>query len=289
MEDGLCELIPQGLLNQIKDEDMRLYKTDGIVLSDYELGDQDKIITLLSDRYGKIRAVAKGARRLKSRFAPAVQMLSYITAVLYKSKRIEVDTFNECKINSSFLGIRNELIRLAYGYYSVELIMKFIRGAETPPFLFDLVLRMLFLLERIPKEGLPILMRSFELKMLTILGYRPYLAGCVECHSRVEKSRQVYFSGYEGGILCPNCSRKKTGELISFKTIQWMKFLRTISQDKLAHLRVSQKVREELKVIPESYIPNRLGEEIMSYSFIEAVGALEREVNTSKKAPLRLN
>ena len=71
---------------------MRLYKTDAIVLSDSELGDQDKIITLLSDQYGKIRGVAKGARRLKSRFDPAVRMLSYVTAVLYKSQRIEVDT-----------------------------------------------------------------------------------------------------------------------------------------------------------------------------------------------------
>jgi len=262
---------------------MRLYKTDAIVLSDSELGDQDKIITLLSPRYGKIRAVAKGARRLKSRFAPAMQMLSYVTAVLYKSRRIEVDTFNECKINSSFLGIRNELIRLAYGYCFVELIMKFVHGAETPPFLFNLLLKTLFLLEKIPKKSLPVLMRSFELRMLTILGYRPYLAGCVECHRKVEKERQVYFSGYEGGILCSNCSKEKTGKLISFKTIQWMKFLRTVSLDKLATVKVAPKVDEELKVIPQSYIPHRLGEEILSYSFIERVQALETEVETAKK------
>ncbi len=254
---------------------MKLYKTDAIILSDSELGDQDKIITLLSPQYGKIRAVAKGARRLKSRFAPAMQMLSYVTAVLYKSRRIEVDTFNECKINSSFLGIRNELMRLAYGYYFVELIMKFVRGAETPPFLFDLVLKMLSLLEKIPKESLPALMRSFELKMLTILGYRPYLTGCVDCHRRIERRRHVYFSGYEGGILCSNCSKEKTGKLVSFKTIQWMKFLRTVSLDRLAHLRVGEEVCQELKVIPQSYIPHRLGEKVLSFSFIERVEALE--------------
>ena len=259
---------------------MKLYKTDAVVLSDSDLGDQDKIITLLSHRYGKIRAVAKGARRLKSRFAPAMQMLSYVTAVLYKSKRIEVDTFNECKINSSFLGIRNELLRLAYGYYSIELIMKCVHGAETPPFLFDLVLKILFLLEKIPKESLPVLMRSFELRMLTILGYRPYLAGCVECHQKVEKNRRVFFSGYEGGILCANCSKEKRGKLISFETIQWMKFLRTISLDKLANVKLSHQVSEEFKIIPKSYIPHRVGEEVLSYTFIETVQALETEVDS---------
>ena len=261
---------------------MRLYKTDAIVLSDSELGDQDKIITLLSDQYGKIRAVAKGARRLKSRFAPAVQMLSYVTAVLYRSQRIEVDTFNECKINSPFLGIRNELVRLSYGYYLVELIMKFIRGAETPPFLFDLVLKMLSLLEKVPKKNLPVLMRSFELKMLTILGYRPYLTGCVDCHRRIEARREVYFSGYEGGILCSRCSRNRVGKLVSYETIRWMKFLESISLDKLAHVRVGQKADRELKVVPENYIPHRLGDKVLSYDFIETVQGLEKDGDLEK-------
>ncbi len=261
---------------------MRLYKTDAIVLSDSELGDQDKIITLLSDQYGKIRAVAKGARRLKSRFAPAVQMPSYVNAVLYRSQRIEVDTFNECKINSPFLGIRNDLVRLSYGYYLVELIMKFIRGAETPPFLFDLVLKMLFLLETTPEKSLPVLMRSFELKMLTILGYRPYLAGCVDCHRRIEKSRQVYFSGYEGGILCSSCSRKRVGKLVSYEAIRWMKFFANTPLKKLANMRAGEKIEKELKVIPESYIPHRLGEDVLSYDFIETVQDLEKDGDLEK-------
>lgn len=261
---------------------MRLYKTNAIVLSDSELGDQDKIITLLSDQYGKIRAVAKGARRLKSRFAPAVQMPSYVNAVLYRSQRIEVDTFNECKIKSPFLGIRNELVRLSYGYYLVELIMKFIRGAETPPFLFDLVLKMLFLLEKTPEKSLPVLMRSFELKMLTILGYRPYLAGCVDCHRRIERSREVYFSGYEGGILCSSCSRKRVGKLVSYEAIRWMKFFANTPLKKLANIRAGEKIEKELKVIPESYIPHRLGEDVLSYDFIETVQALEKDGDLEK-------
>ncbi len=262
---------------------MRLYKTDAIVLSDSELGDQDKIITLLSDRYGKIRAVAKGARRLKSRFAPAVQMLSYVTAILYKSQRIELDTFNECKINSPFLGIRNELVRLSYGYYLVELIMKFIRGAETPPFLFDLVLKMLSLMEKIPEKSLPVLMRSFELKMLTILGYRPYLTGCVDCHREIEERREVYFSGYEGGILCSRCSKNKVGKLISYEAIRWMKFLENTPLEKLNNGRGGEKIERELKILPESYIPHRLGEHVLSYDFIQAVRRLEKNGDTATR------
>lgn len=111
-----------------------LYKTEAVILTDSDLGDQDKVITLFSKNYGKVKAVAKGARRLKSRFSPAIQMLSYVTAVLYESERMAMDTLNECEINSSFLGIRKDLLRLAYGYYVAELIMKFVQGSETPRF-----------------------------------------------------------------------------------------------------------------------------------------------------------
>ncbi len=256
---------------------MRLYKTDAIVLSDFELGDQDKIVTLLSNRLGKVRAVAKGARRLKSRFAPSLQMLSYIAAVLYKSTRGELDTLTECKVNSPFLGIRHDLTRLSYGYYLVELVIKFVRGAETAPFFFDLVLKTISLLEKDPKKNLPVLMRSFELKTLAIFGYQPYLTGCVECHQRIENTHQVCFSGYEGGILCQRCRQGRSGTLITYGTLELMKLLATASLEELSRLRVHYKQSEELKIIPERYIPHRLGEKILSYPFIERVQALEKE------------
>lgn len=254
---------------------MKLYKTEAIVLVDSDLGDQDKVITLFSKDYGKVRAVAKGARRLKSRFSPAIQMLSYITVVLYQSKRIAMDTLNECEINSSFLGMRNDLLRLAYGYYLAELMMKFVQGSETPRFLFDLLLKTLFALEKVPKQSLFGLIRGFELKMLTILGYRPFLEGCIDCGRPIKNSNSLYFSGYEGGILCASCSKDKAKKAISHKAVQWMRFLLTASLDKVAQVKLTQDLRRELELIPKDYIPQRVGEPLLSYSFIESVEALE--------------
>jgi len=239
------------------------------------LGDQDKVITLFSKEHGKVKAVAKGARRLKSRFSPAIQMLSYVTAVLYESKRMAMDTLNECEINSSFLGIRNDLIRLAYGYYVAELMMKFVQGSETPRFLFDLLLKTLFLLERIPKHNLFVLIRGFELKILSILGYRPFLEGCIDCGRAINESNSLYFSGYEGGILCPSCSKDKAKKAISHKAVQWMRFLLNTSLDKVVQAKLTQDLRKELELIPQDYIPHRVGEALLSYSFIEIVEDLE--------------
>lgn len=254
---------------------MRFYRTEAIVLADSDLGDQDKVITFFSKDYGKVKAVAKGARRLKSRFSPAIQMLSYVRAILYQSRRIAMDTLNECEINSSFLGIRNDLLRLAYGYYIAELIIKFIQGSETPQFLFDLLLKTLFLLEKIPKKSLFGLTRGFELKMLTVLGYRPFLEGCIECGRPIKRGNFLYFSGNEGGILCPTCSKDKAGRTISGKAVQWMRFLLNGSLDKVVQVKLTQELRRELELIPKDYISHRVGEALSSYSFIETVEALE--------------
>lgn len=254
---------------------MRLYRTEAVILTDSDLGDQDKVITLFSKNYGKVKAVAKGARRLKSRFSPAIQMLSYVTAVLYESKRTAMDTLNECEINSSFLGIRKDLLRLAYGYYVAELMMKFVQGSETPRFLFDLLLKTLFSLEKISKQSLPALIHSFELKILSILGYRPFLEGCIDCGRPIKKCNTLYFSGYEGGILCPSCSKDKAKKAISHKVVQWMSFLLTASLGKVVQVKLTQDLRRELELIPQDYIPHRVGEALLSYSFIEIVEALE--------------
>ena len=254
---------------------MKLYKTEAIALGDSDLGDQDKVITLFSRDYGKVKAVAKGARRLKSRFSPAIQMLSYVTAVLYKSKRIDMDTLNECQINSSFLEIRKDLLRLAYGYYLAELVMKFVQGSETPRFLFDLLLKTLFSLEKIPKPSLSVLIRSFELKLLTILGYRPFLKGCIDCGRPVKETDSLYFSGYEGGIICPTCSKDRPRKTISPKAVQWMRFLLTASLDKVVQVKLTPDLRKELELIPKDYIPHRVGEALLSPRFIETVEALE--------------
>jgi len=254
---------------------MRLYKTEAVILTDSDLGDQDKVITLFSKEHGKVKAVAKGARRLKSRFSPAIQMLSYVTAVLYESKRMAMDTLNECEINSSFLGIRNDLLRLAYGYYVAELMMKFVQGSETPRFLFDLLLKTLFSLEKIPKQSLSALMRGFELKILSILGYRPFLEGCIDCGRPVNKCNSLYFSGYEGGILCSSCSKDKAKKTISHKAVQWMRFLLNTSLDKVVQVKLTQDLRRELELIPQDYIPHRVGEALLSYSFINSVEDLQ--------------
>jgi len=204
-------------------------------------------------------------------------MLSYIRAVLYESRRIDMDTLSECEINCSFLGIRNDLLRLAYGYYVAELINKLVRGSDPPGFLFDLLLKTLFSLEKVPKGSLFALIRGFELKMLTILGYRPFLEGCIGCGRPSENSNLIHFSGYEGGILCSTCSKGKTSKAISHSALQWMRFLLTAPLDRIGHIKFTKDLRTELELIPKDYVPHRVGETLLSYGFIKDVEALEED------------
>ena len=87
---------------------MSILKTKGIVLRDYELFDQDKIIVFHTRDLGMLKVVAKGARKIKSRFAAAVQFPCYIDMVVYKKQLSEMGLLTDCGVQHFFPRIKND-------------------------------------------------------------------------------------------------------------------------------------------------------------------------------------
>ncbi len=233
---------------------MILYKTEAIVLRDYDLGDQDKIVVFYSPKHGKIKVVAKGARRIKSRFAPLIQLLSYDILLIHKNRKKSLDTLNEGEIKYYFPQIKRDLVRFAYGCYLVESVDKFVGEREPHPGLFQLLLTTLFLLEKGPKYTLNLLMRSFELELLSILGYEPYLEGCVNCGKALELIESFYFSLKLGGFLCSSCQGVDKERIpISKKASLLMSELFFSSLKKVFQQKIDKSVEREIEMILRAY------------------------------------
>ena len=92
---------------------MNIYKTEASVLKDYDLGEQDKIIVFYSRRYGKIKVIAKGARRIKSKFAPLIQPPSYNSLLIYENRKGNLDVLSECVAKCQFLKIKKDFANKA--------------------------------------------------------------------------------------------------------------------------------------------------------------------------------
>jgi len=253
-----------------------LYKTRAIVLRDYELAEQDKIIEVFSEKYGRIKLVAKGARRLKSRFAPTTQIISYVDILAYQSRKLDLDTLSECQPISLFLLIKKDLLRMASANYVTELAAKLTPIHERNAAIFVLLLKTLSLLEKLPKDKLDLLLRAFELRFLRLLGYSPTLRRCLNCGRKLEALKTCYFSVEGGGILCEVCAKGKKISTISKGSIKSMLYLSHSKLDDIKNLRVDRNGLRELEILPSLYIPYHSGELISGYNFLKE---LTREEN----------
>jgi DNA repair protein RecO (recombination protein O) len=182
----------------------RTYQTQGIILKQTKLGEFDKIVTIYTPELGKLRAVAKGACRPKSKLGGNVEPLTHSLMLLAKGRNLDIVT--QSQTINGFLALKSDLWRMACGLYILELIDSFtIEGGESRP-LFDLSLDILNRLsEPDSSEGI---LRYFELHLLHYLGYRPQLRRCVNCDSPL-KPVVNFFSLSMGGLLCPHCNSEE--------------------------------------------------------------------------------
>jgi DNA repair protein RecO (recombination protein O) len=182
---------------------MSLYKVEAIVLKARNLGEADKILTLLTKNQGKLDAVAKGVRKIKSKNRGAVQPFSQSRIMLYQGK--SMDTVTQCELISGFPKIRDNLDRLAYAGYIMELTTWILPEKEPQQEVYFLLLAILHLLQKAEsKELIQLITRIYEVRLLNMLGYQPVLEVCANCGQPV-KTGKIGFSPPMGGILCYNC------------------------------------------------------------------------------------
>lgn len=243
-------------------------KTRGIVIKATNLGEADKIITLFTDKLGKVEAVAHGARKAKNRFMSSSQIFAYCEYVLYKGKSLY--TVSQSEIIESFQVLLNDLYTLTYGSYVIELANVLTQNDEANLDLFLLILKTLYLLtdSDIDRE---LLIRAFEIKSVSISGYMPVLNGCAICRGGYGS---YYFSTRYGGIICENCEKN---DLSAFKikpdTLAAMRYLIKSGIEKVRTIKVSSSAKKEMKKILKNYIKYYLEKEFKSLEFL---GDIER-------------
>ena len=182
----------------------RNYQTQGIILKQNKLGEFDKIVTIYTPEFGKIRAVAKGACRSKSKLGGNVEPLTHSLMLLAKGRNLDIIT--QSQTINGFLALKSDLWRMACGFYILELIDSFTaEGGEDRP-LFDLLLDILSQLSETDSNDS--ILRYFELHLRNYLGYRPQLHRCVSCDSPL-KPVVNFFLPSRGGVLCPYCNAEE--------------------------------------------------------------------------------
>jgi len=178
-------------------------KTTAIVVRQIEFSETSLVVTLFSRDFGKISALAKGARRPKSAFEGAIDLLAVVRIVFLHKSSDALDLLTEAKLERRFRAASKDLTRLNAGYYVAELLNELTDEGDPHQGLFDAADQTLAALDG-EQEVAPWLLR-FELTALHLLGHLPSLDECVGCGEELPEAARYAFGQLAGGVLCSEC------------------------------------------------------------------------------------
>jgi DNA repair protein RecO (recombination protein O) len=248
----------------------RLYKTEGIVLRSMDLGEADRVLTLLTPRLGKLRVIAKGIRRPRSRLGGGLEPFSDVHLVLALGRTFDVVT--QIALEDPHLGLRNDLHSTAAAWYLVELADRFCEGSADSHGAFLLLAQGLAALDAAPADvSREVIARWFELHLLDAMGFRPELNQCLECGAEIGPEGNG-FAAVAGGILGPECLHAALGARpISADALKVMRHLQRSPLSGVLRLRLAPTVQREVERLQHATVSAVLERELRSRDFLDEV------------------
>jgi DNA repair protein RecO (recombination protein O) len=240
---------------------MPLYKEQGIVLRAIKLGEADKIVSILTQGSGKIRAVAKGVRRTNSKFGGRLEPLTHVSLLLYKGRNL--DTITQAEIVTSFRTIRGNFGLIAAGETMLEAVDKVAEEYERNVRLFLLLLSGLRALEARPRDAAAVA-ESLLLKLLSQSGFRPSLSACAVCGS---PGPHGWFSAGQGGVVCQGCAENDAGR-VHEQAVRWLDDLARVDLASAGDMTPAVDLRREARPILYGFAEYHLERRMRSFSLL---------------------
>ncbi len=249
---------------------MSSYSTEAIVLQANDFQESDRLVIFFTRDFGKIRGIAKGAKKSKKRFGGTIELFSYVDLRFFEKRTLDLVRIEGAEFVQTFDHIRSDLHRIAYGSYLLELVTEMTAERQVSEQLFELLLYFLQWFNRtLPSEGY---LRAFEIRLLSLLGYMPVLDRCASCETAINGEELIGFHVGQGGLLCCSCLPGHRGSIeISLGTAKTLRLFQEIDLDKLHRLALSRKGLKESKKIMIPFIHYRLDREIRSLKFLTSI------------------
>ena len=275
---------------------VNIVKTEGIVLKGMDLLETSRIVTLYSQKFGKIKLFAKGIRRPKSKFGSSLETLTRSSVIFYKREQKDLYTVSESSILNPYKNLKEDL--MGYGYASVllDFLDKANPGEGINPRLYRLSLGTLKAMERClqmrnsefgvgnsalrtPHSALQMLLWSFLWRGISLVGFKPELERCVSCkkslptHKLIDSSthQRIKWSSSLGGILCRECrSKDEEAREISGETFVFLKTLENGSTP-IRNFQMNDEPFQETKDLIQEFLSYHLDKRLLSFAFIRSL------------------
>lgn len=252
---------------------MALVRCEGIILKVKDFGEADRILTVLSGSEGKFEALARGARRPRSRLVGVTQQFAQVNLLLFRGRSL--DTISSAELVSAHSNVWADVVKMAYASYVAELVDKMTGERERNDELYSLVVAAFDTLD----AGAPaprVATLAFEIKFMAASGFLPELGQCVLCGASTEQA--VWFAPGAGGLVCGRC-RATLRDAVRFGPAarETARLLLALGYDRVGVLKPRDDVLDELETAFRAYVDQRAERKLHSLDFIRDLKRMEQE------------
>jgi DNA repair protein RecO (recombination protein O) len=228
----------------------RSIRVEAVILSHYDWGETDRILAIFTRELGKVRAIAKGARKPHSRKAGHIEPLMRTQLQLARGRELYIVT--QAENIDAYDQLRTDLSLLGHAAYCIELLDRFTyeEGENRP--LYDLLKNTLKRLSTQPNAMFTV--RYYEIRLLDLLGFRPHLFHCASCEKDIRPEDQ-FFSSEQGGILCPTCGHGTEGARpVTMNALKYLRHFQRSSYREAQRAVISLSTYREMERLMQHYL-----------------------------------
>ncbi|WP_010650916.1 DNA repair protein RecO [Oceanobacillus massiliensis] len=246
-----------------------LEKIDGIIIKTQDYGETHKLVTIFSKKIGKFTALARGAKKTKSRMAAVTQ--PFIQAQFFVYVNTGLSTIQQGEIIDSFRAIREDIIKTAYAAYITELTDKLLDSNVTDPPLYEQFHQTLTWISKNEDAEIPVIM--YELKLYEKAGFAPTVDRCANCGN---PNYPFAFSIAEGGMLCQRCRHLDADAVgLSDSLAKLFRLFSTVGLERIGSISIKPENKQVLRQILNAYYDRYGGFYLKSRKFLEQLDRLK--------------
>lgn len=238
----------------------------GLVIKEQNIGEYDRLITVLTARHGLIRAFSRGAKKAKSKKLSATALLTYSDFTFTKTK----DTYavEDAVAKEVFFELREDIVKTALAQYICELAYEFCEQDYESEEILRLFLNSLYFLKEGKKS--PLFIKSVtELRLLSLSGYMPALVACDGCGEY--ETEKMSFCPHSGKLYCNKCIPPQSAVSLSLSVVRAMRHIVFSDFDKVFSFSLSEKSEEELSRICERYLLLQTSRKFKTLDFFKSL------------------
>lgn len=250
---------------------MGLGRSAAVVIGSFPLGESDRVVSFFSRDFGRVRGVARAARRIKSRFGGSLELFTLGQLVFFDTGRSELVRIDHFDVTHPFAALREDLGRLGEAAWVVEIVARTTGERDRQPALYGLLVRALRAMEEATRP--PRVAACFGVRCLDLLGHRPRLDRCLECGREYPFPHPALG---EGGVVCEACTRRPGVDAapVSPATLAAFDRLRAVRWEEAVATPIGR-AGPELRAVLDTQLARVIGQPTRSGRFLRELKRLE--------------